>query len=64
MTGPRLDEVRLDTAGVIVLGVGNISHPSHRQVGSAKRTLLPVMKTGIDDIMCVYMRLPDVELPQ
>ena len=59
-----LDEVWLGTTGVIVLGVGNISHPSHRQVKTPGRTLLPAMEKGIDDIGCIYMRLPDVELSQ
>ena len=56
-----LDEVWL---GVIVLRVGNISHPSHRQVKTPGHTLPPAMENGIDDIGCIYMRLPDVELSQ
>ena len=59
-----LDEVWLGTTGVIVLGVENISHPSHRQVKTLERTVLPATKNGIDDIGYIYMRLPDIELSQ
>lgn len=59
-----LDEVWLGTTGVIVLGVENISHPSHRQVKTLERTLLPAMKNEIDDIGYIYMRLPGVEFSQ
>ena len=48
---------------VIVLRVG-ISHPSHNQVKYTVRTHPPTMKNGVDDIVCVYMRLPGVELSQ
>ena len=48
---------------VIVLRVG-ISHPSHNQVKYTVRTHPQTMKNGIDDTVCVYMRLPGVELSQ
>ena len=54
MTGRRLDELWLDTTGVIVFGVGNISRPSHSQVRSTGCTLLPAVKTGLM-ILYVYI---------
>ena len=55
--------VWLNTTGVIVMEVGNMSHPSHRQVKSTERTLLPVVKLGLMILdVGIYMRLPGVEL--
>jgi len=52
--GLAADEVRSGSTSVIVLGVGNINHRSHRQVRSTERTPLPAVKTSTDDIGSVY----------
>ena len=54
VTGRRLDEMWLDTTGVIVFRVGKIGQPSHSQARSTECTLPPAVKTRLM-VLYVYI---------